>query len=156
MFFSAVMKLILSLVITCFFAGGVFAQEKKRGDYEFHLKKAQEYFNQKNYDLAMESVKGALRTKRNDPNIYLLKADINFALDKFTDSIKDLQKASRIGSEEADKRLAAIGSKAWKALEETEAKEFEKDLEEYLRKVEEVENPSKTKKEKKPKKTKTR
>jgi len=155
MFYKEMMKSILTLIISFLIAGGVFAQEKKRGAYEFHLEKAQEYYDQKFYELAMESVKGALRTKRNDPNIYLLKADINLALNKKQNAISDLQKASRIGSAEADKRLVELGSEPWRHLEEPEAKELENDLEEYLKKNEET-TSSKDKKDKKPKKTKTR
>jgi len=155
MFFNAMIKLLLSLVAMCFFAGVASAQEKKRGDYEFHLSKAYAYYHQKNYDLAMESVKGALRTKRNEPKIFLLKADINLALDRKPEAIRDLQKASRIGSDEADKKLIELGSKPLKSLNETEAKELENDLEKYLRKIEE-EKLKKNNRENRVKKTKTR
>lgn len=122
------------------------AQEQRRGGYDFHLSLALGYYDQQEYAKAIESIKDALRTKRNQPHIYVLRAKIRLVQNNNIEAIADLERASRLGSEEADNLLKELGVKPPRAMNEKEAEAFEKEIDEYLEKIE-------TKKEPKQKKT---
>jgi tetratricopeptide (TPR) repeat protein len=146
------MNYLLSLILVCCFLTGGFAQENRRGGYDFHLSLAYGYYDQQEYAKAIESIKDALRTKRNKPHIYVLRAKIHLARNGNLEAIADLNRASRLGSEEADKMLAELGAKSPRAMSQKEVEAFENDLNEYLKKQEAKKEP----KLKKDKKTKTR
>lgn len=146
------MKYFLTFILVCCFLTGAFAQEKKRGGYEFHFSLAQGYYDQQEYAKAIKSIKDALRTKRNDPHIYVLRAKIHLTRNSNLEAIADLERASRMGSEEADKMLKELGLKPHGSFSETEAEAFENEIDEYLKKQEAQKEP----KQKRDKKTKTR
>lgn len=143
----------LLLLVTVLSSSVLFAQEKKRGGYDFHMQKAKEYFEQKEYELAKESFKSAVRSKRNNPEAYLLRANIAMAEDNRADAINYLNRASRIGSETADKLLIDMGAEPWRALNDKEAQEFNNDLENYFEVTNKEANTENKKKKKDKKKT---
>lgn len=143
--------LFTTLFIFCLITGS-FAQEKKRGGYEFHLSLANGYYDQKEYGKAIESIKDALRTKRNKPHVYVLRAKIHLARNNNPEAISDLERASKMGSEEADKMLVELGLKPYGAMSQKQTEAFENEVEEYLKKIEAQNEP----KQKGDKKTKTR
>jgi predicted Zn-dependent protease len=146
------MKKLFILALACFLATSAYSQEKSRGDYEFHFSRALGFYDQKKYEMATKSINLAIVSKRNDPAIYILQAKINLATNKKPTAISNLQKASRIGSEEADKMLIELGSQPYKALNKQDAEAFENEIEEYLKKIEAQNEPN----QKRDKKTKTR
>jgi tetratricopeptide (TPR) repeat protein len=146
------MRYFLTFLMVCLISAGAVAQVQKRGGYDFHLSLAQGYYDQQEYAKAIESIKDALRSKRNDPSIYVLRAYIHIARNNNADAIRDLQRASRIGSEEADKMLIALGAQPHGALSKGEVESFESDVDKYLKRIEAEKQP----KQKRPKKTKTR
>lgn len=124
------------------------AQEQTLGGFDFHFSMAQGYYDQQEYDKAIESIKDALISKRNNPHIYVLRAKIHLARTNNLDAISDLKRASRIGSEEADKMLGNLGLKPPGAMGQIETESFENEIDIYLEKIETKQEP----KQKKPKK----
>ncbi len=123
------MRLLLIFIGACLFftAKAQDVQLLKGAEHQYEL--AQEAYAEERYNEALKYLNTSIMSTKRNTDMYILRAKVFLAINENKRALRDLHKASRIGSYKADLMLDSL---LGRTKETKSNQQFMEDLEEYL------------------------
>ncbi|TVR38645.1 MAG: hypothetical protein EA392_09220 [Cryomorphaceae bacterium] len=123
------MRIFLILIGTCLVlsTNAQDVQILKGAEHQYEL--AKEAYAEERYDEALKYLNTSIMSTKRNPDMYILRAKVLLKINQNKRALRDLNKASRIGSYKADLMLDSL---LGRSKDTKSNQQFIEDLEEYL------------------------